>query len=64
MKRKLIKSNYPFGIIEYQKYLEFIGQRKAKKYKEMKSLIVFIYPFSNTLIKGKYLPAKFAYGRD
>ncbi len=64
MKRKLIKSNYPFGIIEYQKYLEYIGQKGPKKYKEMKSLIVFIYPFSNTKIKGKYLPAKFAYGKD
>jgi epoxyqueuosine reductase QueG len=64
MKRELIKSSYPFGIIEYQKYLEYIHQKGPKKYKDMKSLIVFIYPFSNTLVKGKYLPAKFAYGKD
>ena len=64
MKRELIKSSYPFGIIEYQKYLEYINQKGPKKYKDMKSLIVFIYPFSNTLVKGKYLPAKFAYGKD
>ncbi|HHW99680.1 MAG TPA: epoxyqueuosine reductase [Acholeplasmataceae bacterium] len=63
--------NYTFGvdygivpISEYLKYQE-IDEKYKEKYPWMRSVIVFVFPFSNKPVKReRYLSARFAYGED
>ncbi|HHX78580.1 MAG TPA: epoxyqueuosine reductase [Acholeplasmataceae bacterium] len=60
----ILKKDYDVGVIKYDTYLKETGFKKSKKYSDIKSIIVFIFPISNIKIRGEYLPARFAYGID
>lgn len=60
----VLKDDYDVGVIKYDTYLKETGFKRSKKYFDIKSIIVFIFPFSNLRITGKYLPARFSYGID
>lgn len=60
----ILKENYDVGVIKYDTYLKETGFKRSKKYANIKSIIVFIFPFANLKLSGKYLPARFSYGID
>lgn len=60
----VLKDDYDVGVIKYDTYLKETGFKRSKKYFDIKSIIVFIFPFSNLRITGKYLPSRFSYGID
>lgn len=60
----ILKDEYNVGVISYNTYLEKTGFKEAKKYADIKSIIVFIFPLAFFKMKGKYLPSRFSYGID
>jgi epoxyqueuosine reductase QueG len=67
----LKKAGYTLGIdynyVSINDYLKYqnIEDKYLKKYPWMKSIIVFVFPFSNKEVKRiRYLPARYAYGED
>lgn len=60
----ILKEEYDVGVIKYDTYLKETGFKRSKKYSDIKSIIVFIFPFSNLRLSEKYLPARFSYGID
>jgi len=61
MQHKNIKSTYDFGIISWDTYA---AAHPGSGPKWVKSLLAFVFPYTNQTLKGDYLPAKLFYGRD
>lgn len=60
-KLDFLKTKYDVGVINFNTYLNY---KKIKNKDWIKSIIVFVFPYQNTNIYGKYITAKFAYGKD
>jgi len=57
-----LKAKYDIGVIAFETYLEY---KKVKNQDWIKSIIVAVFPYQYKKEKdGKYLTAKFAYGKD
>lgn len=54
---------YKKSIISYKEYLKF-KNKVNEKYDWVQSIIVYIFPYPNKKLNEKYLPARFAYGKD
>lgn len=58
------KLEYKRGIISYEYYLKNSKKEINENYNWIKSIICYVIPYPNTSHDDKYLPAKFALGRD
>lgn len=54
---------YEKSVISYENYLKHT-EKNDERYNWVKSIIVYIFPYPNETVDGKYSPAKFAYGKD
>lgn len=59
-------TSYDKGIISFSDYLKHnkVNERYLEKYSWVKSIIIYVIPYQSVTLKGKYLPAKFAYAPD
>ena len=57
---------YERGVVSFSRYeKENVIENKYKdRYSWVKSIIIYLIPYQNVTLKGKYLPAKFAYTSD
>lgn len=56
-----MRDQYDVGIIKADLYRRY---EKTEGYDWVESIVMFAFPYQQQKVSGKYLPARFAYGRD